>query len=117
LTALALGAVFGTGLLAVRDPLRIEHAADDVIADAGQVADTAAANQDDRVFLQIVPFAGNVSGDLNAARQPDPTHFTQTGVRLFGSHRLDLKTNSPLLRTALHRRMFWLSGLLASCLT
>src|SRR3954447_8049860 len=38
-----LGAVFGAGLPAILDALRVEYAAKHVIAHAGQIADTAAA--------------------------------------------------------------------------
>ena len=40
-----LGAVFGAALAAVLDTLGVEHAAQHVVADAGQVADAAAADQ------------------------------------------------------------------------
>jgi hypothetical protein len=40
--------------------------ADDVIADARQILDTAAANQDDRVLLQVVAFSGDIGSDFNA---------------------------------------------------
>src|SRR5262249_54516805 len=62
---LALGAVLGPRLFAVGDALGVEHAADDVVADAGQVADAAAAHQDDRVLLEVVPLAGDVGGHLD----------------------------------------------------
>src|SRR5262249_2411263 len=39
------GAVLGAGLLAVGDAQAVEHAADDVVADARQIADAAAADQ------------------------------------------------------------------------
>src|ERR1700753_3620794 len=55
-----LGAVERTALLAVLDALRVEHAADDVIANAGKVLDAATADQHDAVFLQIVAFTGNI---------------------------------------------------------
>src|SRR4051794_39083905 len=56
----ALGAIFGTRLPAVLDPLRVEHSAKDVIADARKVADTTAADQHDAVFLEVVAFARDV---------------------------------------------------------
>src|SRR4051794_38332212 len=59
-----LGAVLGTGLAAVLDPLGVEHAAKDVVADTGKVADSAAADQDHRVLLEIVPLAGDVADHL-----------------------------------------------------
>ena len=38
--------------------LRVEHAADDVVAHARQVLDAAAADQHDRVLLQVVASPG-----------------------------------------------------------
>src|SRR5690606_30694999 len=58
--ALGLGAVLGAGLLAVGDAERVEHAADDVVAHAGQVADAAPAHEHDRVLLQVVAFTTDV---------------------------------------------------------
>ena len=55
-----LGAILGTALLAVLDALGVERAADDVVANAGQVLHAAATDHDDGVFLQVVAFAGNV---------------------------------------------------------
>src|SRR5205085_8842051 len=49
-----LGAVFGAALLAVLHALRIERAAHDVVAHAGQVLHAAAADQHHRVLLQVV---------------------------------------------------------------
>src|SRR3546814_7185535 len=47
-----LRAVLRTALLAVLHPLGVEHAAQDVIAHAGKVAYTAAADQHNAVFLE-----------------------------------------------------------------
>src|SRR5262249_54903303 len=58
LTAFLLGSILGPCLLAIGDPLGIQHTADDVVADTRQIANAAAADQDDRVFLQVVPLAG-----------------------------------------------------------
>src|SRR5687768_5020573 len=46
-----LGAVFGTGLATVLDTLGVENAAQDVVADAGKIPNSAAADQDHRVLL------------------------------------------------------------------
>ena len=45
----------------VGDALAVEHAPDDVVADARQVADAAAPDQDDRVLLEVVPFTADVA--------------------------------------------------------
>src|SRR4051812_14387032 len=50
----ALGAVLGPALLAAFNPEAVERATDDVVPNAGKVADAAAADQDDRVLLQVV---------------------------------------------------------------
>src|SRR5919112_5530466 len=49
-----LGAVLGTALPAVLDALRVEHAAKNVVADAGKVAHTPATDQHDAVLLEVV---------------------------------------------------------------
>src|SRR3546814_8009500 len=60
----SLGAVLRTALLAVLHTLRIENAAQDVIAHAGTDAHTAAADQHDAVLLAVVAFAGDIGDDL-----------------------------------------------------
>src|SRR5436190_7920788 len=53
----ALGAVLRTALLAVGDARGVERAADDVIANAREILHAAAADEDDRVLLQVVSLA------------------------------------------------------------
>src|ERR1700730_678600 len=101
-----LGAVLGAGLLAVGHTLGIKHAADDVVANPGQVANAAAAHQDDGVLLEVVAFPGNVGGDLDAVGKSDAGHLAQGGVGLLGRHDLDLQTDPAFLRAALQGRMF-----------
>src|SRR5581483_3905771 len=66
LLALALGAVLRTGLLAVLHPLGVEHPPDDVVPHPRQVADAAAADQHDRVLLEVVALARDVGRHLDA---------------------------------------------------
>src|SRR6478736_3591116 len=49
-----LGAVERTALAALRQALRVEHAAQDVVAHARQVLHAPAADQHHRVLLQVV---------------------------------------------------------------
>src|SRR6202000_769927 len=77
-----LGAVMRTALLAVFDALRVEHAAQDVVTDARQVLDAAAADQHDAVFLQVVTFARDVAHGFDLRGQTDLGHLTQSRVRL-----------------------------------
>ena len=47
-------------------PRAVERAADDLITNAREVADTTAADEDARVVLTIVTFAGNVACNLDS---------------------------------------------------
>src|SRR3569832_311413 len=55
-----LGAVLGTGLAAVLHALRVEDSAKHMIADARKIAHTAATDQHDAVFLEVVAFARDI---------------------------------------------------------
>src|SRR5271165_5673060 len=103
---LALGAVLGAGLLPLGNALAVEHAPNNMVAHAGQVADAAAAHQDDRVFLEVMPFATDIGRDLLAVGETYPRHLAEGGVRLLGGHCLDLEANPPLERARLEHRGF-----------
>src|SRR4051795_12014789 len=62
---LLLRAVAAARLLTVADALGVERAPNDLVAHAGQVLHPAAADEDDRVLLQVVPDAGDVGRDLD----------------------------------------------------
>ena len=66
---LFLRAVTTTSLLTTFDRRAVERAADDLITNAREVANTTAADEDDRVFLKLVAFAGNVAGDFFVVRR------------------------------------------------
>src|SRR5438270_3449847 len=100
----ALGAVLRAGLPAVLDPLRIEHAAEHVIADAGQIAHTAAADQHDAVLLEVVALAGDVADHFALIGQADFGHLAQRRVRLLRSRGINTGADAALLRVLLHRR-------------
>ena len=55
-----LGAILGASLHTAIDTLGIQRTTDDVVTDAGQVLDTAAADHHDGVLLQGVTHAGDV---------------------------------------------------------
>src|SRR5436190_2071067 len=97
----ALGAVLGAAALAAVDAEAVERAADDVVADARQVAHAAASDQDDAVLLEVVLFAGDVGGDFLAVAQAYAGDLAEGGVVLLRGHRLDLKADAALLRTSL----------------
>src|SRR5437773_4378816 len=99
-----LGAVFRTALAPVLDALGVVRAADDVIAHAGQVLDPAAADQHDRMLLQVMTLARDVAGDLEAVGQAHARHLAQGRVRLFRRRRVDARAHPAFLRALLHRR-------------
>src|SRR6516164_10916757 len=101
---LLLRSVAAARLLAVADPLGVEGAADDLVADAGQVAHPAAAHQHDGVLLEVVPDAGDVRRDLDLAGEPDPGDLAEGGVRLFRGGRVDARADPAALGAALERR-------------
>src|SRR5437899_12796870 len=76
-----LGAVFRAALAPVLDALGIMGAADDVIAHAGQILDPAAADQHDRVLLQVMTLARDVAGHLETVGQAHARDLAQGGVR------------------------------------
>ena len=84
-------------LLAIPHSFRIQNAADDVVANTWKVFDATAANEDDGVFLQIVPLAADVRSDLFTVRKADTCDLAESGVRLLGCHGRDLETHAALL--------------------
>src|SRR5207248_8541850 len=56
--------VFRPALLPILDPLRVEHAAQDVIAHTRKILDAAAADHDHRMLLQVMALARDVADDL-----------------------------------------------------
>src|SRR5512138_835724 len=101
--ARALGAVLRAALLAALDAHRVEGAADDVVAHAGEVLHATAADEDHRVLLEVVPHAGDVARHLEAVRQPDAGDLPKRGVRLLRGGRVHARADAALLRRLLER--------------
>src|ERR1044071_7027948 len=100
----ALRAVLGARLLAVLHARGVERAADDVVPDAGEILDAAAADQHDRVLLQVVPLARDVRGDLHAVGEPHARDLAERRVRLLGRGGVHASANAALLRALLEGR-------------
>src|SRR5690349_12281939 len=98
---LLLGAVTAASLLATPDTLGVERAADDLVADAGEVLHPAAAHEHDRVLLQVVAHARDVGRDLDAAGQAHARDLAQCRVRLLRGGRVDARAHAPPLRAPL----------------
>src|SRR5919199_2933093 len=96
---LRLHAVLGAGLLAVRDAGGVERAADDLVADARQVLDAAAAHEHDGVLLQVVALARDVDRDLHLVRQPDARDLPKRRVRLLRRGRVHARADPATLRS------------------
>jgi hypothetical protein len=107
----SLRAVPTARLLAPAHTLGVERAADDLVANAGQVLHPAAADEHDRVLLQVVPDARDVCRDLDARREPHAGDLAQRGVGLLGRGRVDARADAAALRAALERRRLRLTEL------
>src|SRR4029077_17141559 len=111
-----LRAVERTALLAVLHALRVENAADDVIAHARKVLHAASANEHDRVLLKVVAFARNVSEGFVAVGQTNLGHLAKCRVRLLRRRRVDARADGALLRALLQSRNLVALRLLAAWL-
>src|SRR6476619_7858803 len=113
---LLLRAVTATGLLAVLDTLGVQRAADDLVADTGEVLHPAAADEHDRVLLEVVTDARDVRRDLDAARQAHAGDLAEGGVRLLRSRRVDAGADASALRRSLQGRRLVLRHLVLAAL-
>src|SRR5262245_7803329 len=75
-----LRTVFRATLLAVAHTTGVERTTHHVVAHAGQILDPAAANQDDRVLLEVVALTRNVGRDLHLVREPDASDLPKGRV-------------------------------------
>src|SRR5947199_4653328 len=94
---LGLHAVLRARFLAVGDAGGVERPAHDLVAHARQVLDAAAADEHDRVLLEVVALAGDVGGDLDAARDPHAGDLPQGRVRLLRSGRVHARADAAAL--------------------
>src|SRR6187431_2680261 len=113
---LLLRAVTAARLLAVLDTLGVERAADDLVADTGKVLHPAAADEHDRVLLEVVADTRDVSGDLDAARQAHAGDLAEGGVRLLRGGRVDARADAASLGRALEGRRLGLRRLVLPAL-
>src|SRR5438270_779918 len=95
-----LGAVLRARLLAVGDAARVERGADHLVPVPRQVLDASAADEHDRVLLQVVALAGDVDADLRPVREPHARDLAQRRVRLLRGLGHHARGDAPLLRGA-----------------
>src|SRR6476619_5786386 len=110
---LLLRAVPAASLLAVLDTLRVERAANDLVADTGKVLHPAAADEHDGVLLEVVTHARDVRRDLDAAGQAHAGDLAQSGVRLLRGGGVDAGADASALRAALEGGRLGLRRLVA----
>src|SRR3954452_11506474 len=103
---LLLRTVTAAGPLAVLHTLGVERAADDLVADTGEVLHPAAADEHDRVLLEVVAHARDVRRDLDTARQAHASDLAEGGVRLLRGGGVDAGADTASLgRTLQGRRL------------
>src|SRR3954470_2515435 len=113
---LLLGSVAAAGLLAVLHALGVERAADDLVADTGEVLHPAAADEHDRVLLEVVADTRDVRRDLDAAAQPHAGDLAEGGVRLLRGGRVDARADAATLGRSLEGRRLVLRHLVLAAL-
>src|SRR5688572_15334877 len=96
-----LRAVERAALLAVLHAAGVEGAADDVVLHGREVAHRAAADEDDRVLLEVMADPRDVRRDLHAVRETDTGDLAECRVRLLRGHGADDRADAPLLGRAL----------------
>lgn len=75
-----------------------------MVPNAGKIAHAAAADEHDRVLLQVVAFTRNVRNDFAAVGQADLGDLAKRRVRLLRGGGVNAGANAALLRVLLHRR-------------
>src|SRR4029453_1571765 len=88
---------------------RIERPAHHVVAHARQILHAAAANEHERVLLQVVAAARDVGRHLDAVGEPHARDLAQRGIRLLRRLGEDADAHAALLRAVLERRAFRLA--------
>src|SRR5690349_10569248 len=96
--------VFGTALTAGSYTGGIQRTTYGVITHTWQVINTAAADQDHAVLLQVMTFTTDVGGHFITAGQAHTANFAQSRVRLLRSGGIHAGAHATTLRAALQGR-------------
>ena len=76
-------AILGAAAAAFFNTHAVERAADDVVADAGEVLYAATAHEDNAVLLEGVTFVGNVGDYFVSGSKAHFRDLADSGIRLF----------------------------------
>jgi hypothetical protein len=63
-------------LLAVFDGSAVQRSTHDVISHTGKIFYTAPADEDNAVFLKVMPLSADVGDDFLSIRETNPGHFS-----------------------------------------
>ena len=102
----SLGTVFGAGLSPVGDTCGIKRTSDDMVSGTGQVLDSAAADQNDAVLLEVVSLARDIARYFNAVGKTYSGDLSEGGIRLLRRSCLDCCADTALLRSGLVNGLF-----------
>jgi hypothetical protein len=91
-------------LATVTNACAIERSAHGVISHTGEILYSTATNQYNRVFLQVVTLATDITGHFMPIREPYASDLTQRGIWLFRSGCVHTSTHASPLRTRFQRR-------------
>ena len=87
-----------------------------MVTNARQIFHTAATNQHDAMFLQIMAFTADITRDFETVGQANASHLAHGRVRLFRRRGIDTRTHAALLRAGFERRYRAFRTLYYTCL-
>jgi hypothetical protein len=99
-----LGTILGAALLAVGDADRIERSTHNVVANSREILDATAADEHDRVLLQVVADAWDVGRNFDPVREANARNLAEGRVWLLGGLGVDAGADATTLRRTLERR-------------
>src|ERR1019366_3804873 len=90
-------AVLGARLLPAGHSSRVHCSAHNVIADTRQILDAAAADQHNRVLLEVMADSWNIGRDFDTVGEPYAGHLPQSRIRLFRRGRIHASAQASAL--------------------
>ena len=96
--------VLRTSLPPVSHSRCIQNTPDGVITNTGQILYAPPTNQHDRMFLEIMALASDVTGNFKAVRQSHSGNLPECRIRLLWSGRIYPSTHPSFLRGLRQRR-------------
>src|SRR5512144_3086141 len=99
-----LGAVLRAALAALGHASRVERTAHGVVTHARKILHATAANQNDRVLLQVVAFTADVADYFETIGQAHLGNLAQGRIRLLRRGRVHTRADAATLRAVFQRR-------------